>query len=128
MADYCLVTLLGRLTNDPESREAGKSSVATFGMCVNNSYKKGDKTVDEPMFITIECWGRTGEIACEYLSKGTPVMIEGRLKFQQWEKDGVKKSRHLISCQKLILLGKKSDGPPPRDDDGPPVEERGEAF
>jgi single-strand DNA-binding protein len=67
--------------------------------------KRGDQWVDEATFVDITLWGRTAEIANEYLSKGSPVLIEGRLKLDRWEKDGQKHSKLKVVGERLQMLG-----------------------
>ena len=94
MASYNRVILVGNLTRDPELRYIPSgTAVSDIGLAVNDRVKRGDQWVDEATFVDITLWGRTAEIANEYLSKGSPVLIEGRLKLDRWEKDGQKHSK-----------------------------------
>jgi len=86
MASFNKVMLMGNLTRDIEVRPAGSTSVGNFGLAVNRKYKtQSGEQREEVAFIDCECWGRTAEIMAQYLSKGRPVFIEGRLKFDTWE-------------------------------------------
>ena len=92
MANFNRVILAGNLTRDIELREtSGGASVADVGLAVNDRRKQGDDWVDETSFIDLTLWGRTAENAAEYLSKGSPVLLEGRLKQDSWENESGEK-------------------------------------
>jgi single-strand DNA-binding protein len=96
------------LTRDPELRYIPSgTAVSDIGLAVNDRIKKGDQWVDETTFVDITLWGRTAEIANEYLSKGSPVLIEGRLKLHTWEKDGQKHSKLRVTCDRMQMLGSR---------------------
>lgn len=111
MASYNRVILIGNLTRDIELRylQTG-TAVADIGLAVNERVKKGDSWVDEANFFDVTLFGKTAEIANEYLTKGSPVLIEGRLKFEQWEKDGQKRSKVKVIADKMQMLGGKPSG------------------
>lgn len=110
MASYNRVVLVGNLTRDPELRHIPSgTAVAEIGMAINDRVKKGDQWIDETTFVDITLWGRTAEVANEYLSKGSPALVEGRLKLDTWEKDGQKRSKLKVVGDKMQLLGGKSD-------------------
>ncbi len=116
MASYNRVILLGNVTRDPELRyiSSGKA-VTEIGLAVNDRYKSASgEWVDETTFVDVTLWGRTAEIACEYASKGSPLLIEGRLKLDTWEKDGKKNSKLRVVGDKLQLLGSRGGGDGPR--------------
>ena len=95
MASYNRVVLVGNLTRDPELRYIPSGTAVTeIGLAVNDRRKgpNGD-WIEETTFVDVTLWGRTAEIASEYLSKGSSVLIEGRLKLDTWEKDGKKNSK-----------------------------------
>ena len=82
-----------------------------IGMAVNNRRKdQAGNWVDEAVFVDVTLWGRTAEVAQQYLSKGSPVFIEGRLKLDQWEQDGKKRSKLRVVGEKLQLIGSKGGG------------------
>ncbi len=86
MASFNKVMLMGNLTRDIEIRPAGSTSVGNFGLAVNRKYKtQSGEQREEVAFIDCECWGRTAEVMAQYLGRGKPVFIEGRLKFDSWE-------------------------------------------
>ena len=128
MADINLVVLLGRLTRDPELRYSpAGTAIASFGLAVNNRRKVGDEWKDEPCFVDIKVFGRMAETSSEYLSKGRPVAIEGRLSYSKWEKDGQTRSKHEVIANNIQFLGQGQGqqgggkgGPAPADGDGMP--------
>jgi single-strand DNA-binding protein len=106
VASYNRVIFLGNLTRDPELKYlSNQTAVAEFGIAVNDRVKKGDQWVDEAMFVDVVFFGKPAEVANEYLAKGLPVLIEGRLKLDTWEKDGQKRSKHKVIGDKLQLVG-----------------------
>jgi single-strand DNA-binding protein len=107
MASFNRVILLGNLTRDIELRYlASGMAVTDIGLAVNDRRKgQNGEWVEETTFVDITLWGRTAEIAGEYLTKGNPVMIEGRLKLDTWEKDGKKNSKLKVVGEKMQLLG-----------------------
>jgi single-strand DNA-binding protein len=106
MASFNRVVLVGNLTRDPELRYIPSgTAVSDIGLAVNDRVKRGDQWVEEAVFIDITLWGRTAEIANEYLSKGSSVLIEGRLKLDRWEKDGQKHSKLKVVGERLQMLG-----------------------
>ncbi len=113
MASFNRVILLGNLTRDPEIRylQSG-TAVADVGLAVNDRRKNANgEWIEEATFVDVVLWGRTAEVAGEYLSKGSPVLIEGRLKLDRWEgKDGQKQSRMRVVCERMQMLGAQGDG------------------
>jgi single-strand DNA-binding protein len=111
MASFNRVILVGNLTRDPELRYIPSgTAVSEVGLAVNDRVKRGDQWVDETTFVDVTMWGRTAEVANEYLSKGAPVLIEGRLKLDSWEKDGQKRSKLRVVCEKMQMLGGRDGG------------------
>ena len=114
MASFNRVILLGNVTRDPELRYiANGTAVTDIGLAVNDRRKTATgEWVEETTFIDVTLWGRTAEVAGEYVTKGSPIMIEGRLKLDTWEKDGKKNSKLRVVGERLQLLGGRSgDGP-----------------
>jgi single-strand DNA-binding protein len=112
MASFNRVILMGNVTRDPELRyiPSGKG-VCELGLAVNNRFKGQDGNfVEETTFVDVTLWGRTAEIATEYLSKGSPVLIEGRLKLDSWEKDGKKNYKLRVVGETMQLLGQRGQG------------------
>jgi single-strand DNA-binding protein len=111
MASFNRVVLMGNLTRDPELRYIPSgTAVSDIGLAVNDRVKRGDQWVEEATFVDVTLWGRTAEIANEYLSKGSPVLIEGRLKLDTWEKDGQKHSKLKVVGERMQLIGGRGGG------------------
>ena len=112
MASFNRVILMGNLTRDPEMRyiPSGKA-VTEIGLAVNDRRRSASgEWIDETTFVDITLWERQAEIACEYLSKGSPALIEGRLKLDTWETDGQKRSKMRVVGDRVVLLGNRSGG------------------
>jgi len=100
---------MGNCTRDIELKylQSGKA-VTDLGLAVNEKHKSSSgEWVESAVFVDITLWGRTAEIASEYISKGDPVFIEGRLRYESWESDGQKRSKLKVVGEKLQLLGGK---------------------
>jgi len=114
MASFNKVILLGNLTRDPEVRYTPKGTAVTeLGMAVNRVYtaENGEKR-EETTFVDVTLWGRTAEIAGEYLKKGRPVFIEGRLQLDTWDDktSGQKRSKLKVVGEGLQLIGSRPGG------------------
>ncbi len=113
MASFNRVILVGNLTRDPELRYIPSgTAVSEIGLAVNDRVKRGDQWVEETTFVDVTLWARTAEIANEYLSKGSSVLIEGRLKLDRWEKEGQKHSKLRVIGERLQMLGGRGGGGP----------------
>lgn len=113
MANLNRVMLIGRLTRDPESRSTNSgSNVVSFGMAVNRVYMRRDsgEKVEETCFVDCEAWGRQGETIAKYMSKGRQLFIEGRLKFDSWERDGQRRSKLSVVVENFQFLGDRGEG------------------
>ena len=111
MASFNRVVLVGNLTKDIELRHTKNNTAVTdISIAVNERVKRNEQWVDEVHFFDITLWGRLAEIAAEYLSKGSSVLIEGRLKHDRWEQDGQKRSKVGIVGEKMQMLGGKGGG------------------
>src|SRR5215467_3574109 len=104
MANFNKVILAGNLTRDPEMRYTPKgTAVAKFGMAINRNWKnENGEQQSEVTFVDIEAWGRQAEVVCQYLKKGNPFLVEGRLKLDQWED---KNTHQKQSKLKVVLEG-----------------------
>ncbi|WP_121074356.1 single-stranded DNA-binding protein [Helicobacter pylori] len=108
------VIMVGRLTRNVELKYLPSgSAAATIGLATSRRFKKQDGTLGEEVcFIDARLFGRTAEIANQYLSKGSSVLIEGRLTYESWmDQTGKKNSRHIITVDSLQFMDKKSDNP-----------------
>jgi single-strand DNA-binding protein len=112
MASYNRVILMGNLTRDPELRYIPSGMAVTdIGLAVNDRRKTANgEWVEETTFVDVTLWARTAEVASEYLSKGSPVLIEGRLKLDTWEKDGKKNYKLRVVGERMQMLGGKGGG------------------
>jgi single-strand DNA-binding protein len=112
MASFNRVILVGNLTRDPELRYIPSGTAVTeIGLAVNDRRKNSSgEWVDETTFVDVTLWGRTAEVATEYLNKGSSVLIEGRLKLDTWEKDGKKNSKLRVIGERMQMLGPRSGG------------------
>ena len=111
MPSFNRVILAGNLTRDPVLRYVAKrTAVSDVGLAVNDRIKRNDEWVEETVFVDVTLWGRTAEVAVEYLTKGSPVLIEGRLRYETWEKDGQKRSKLKVVCDRMQMLGTGKNG------------------
>jgi single-strand DNA-binding protein len=111
MASFNKVILLGNLTRDPEVRYTPKgSAVCDLGLAVNRQYtlESGEKR-EEVTYVDVVLWSRLAEIAGEYLKKGRPVFIEGRLQLDTWDdkQTGQKRSKLRVIGETMQLLGSR---------------------
>ena len=109
MASFNRVIVMGNLTKDVEVRNlpSGKA-VADVGVALNEHRKnQAGESIQETTFVDATFWGRTAEIAAEFLQKGSPVVIEGRLKQENWETDGQPRSKLKIVCERMQMVGGK---------------------
>ncbi len=115
------VTLAGNLTRDPEVRFlASGTAVACVSIAVNNRIKKGNDWVDDPCFIDVLVFGNSAESIGQNVSKGQPVLVNGRLQFRSWEgQDGQKRSKHEVVADRIWALNgsAKSSREPGSDDE-----------
>ena len=101
------LTISGNLTRDPEMRTVGADkSVTSFTIASNSKYKAADgEQREEVTFCDVEAWGRQGEIAAQYLTKGATVIVEGRIKQDNWQdKEGQKRSKLKLVADKVHLM------------------------
>ena len=134
MASYNKVLIMGNLTRDPELKQTpNNQSVAQIGIAMNRKFKDREGNMrEETTFVDCEAWGRTAEVMAQYLSKGKPVFVDGRLKLDQWQdKDGNNRSKLKVVIEKFEFIdskGNQSSTPPaqqevttapPADDDIP---------
>ena len=108
MASFNRVILLGNLTRNPELRYTpSNTAVVDLGLAVNDSYKnQAGEVVERPCFVDVVVWGRQAETAAEYLRKGSPVLVEGRLQLDQWEnQQGEKRSKLRVRADRVQFLG-----------------------
>src|SRR5260221_9852185 len=114
MANLNKVFIICRATRDPEIRYTPKgTAVVDLGLAVNRVYSAEDgEKKEETTFVDVTLFGRQAEIAGQYLRKGSPVFLEGRLQLDTWEQNGQKRSRLRVIGENLQLLGKRLDPGP----------------
>jgi single-strand DNA-binding protein len=114
MANFNKVYLMGNLTRDPEMRVTPKgTAICQFGLAISRSWKdESGQTREETAFVDIEAWGKQGEIISKYCTKGRPLFVEGRLKFDQWEDktSGQKRSKLKVVLENFQFIGGRGDG------------------
>jgi single-strand DNA-binding protein len=95
MANFNKVILAGNLTRDPEMRYTPKGTAVTkIGMAINRTWKsETGETKEEVTFVDVDAFGRTAEVIAQYMKKGRPILIEGRLKLDQWEDKNTKQKQ-----------------------------------
>lgn len=109
MASVNKVILIGRLTKDPDKRSTPSGLIVVdMGLAMNNKFKAKDGTQrEEVTFVSVTVWGKTGELCAEYLRKGSMCFIEGRLKLDEWEKDGQKRSKLTVVAETVQFLDQR---------------------
>ena len=114
--------LIGNLTRDVEVKyTASGAAVANFGLAVNRTYTNSDgEKTEEVCFIDMVAWNRLAEVAGEYLSKGSPVFVEGRLQMDNWEDQGKKRSKLKVVAQNIQFLGRGAEADSNKTDDDIP--------
>jgi single-strand DNA-binding protein len=134
------VFLMGRLTRDPELRYTPQGiPVSDLGLAVNRSFtpSAGGEKKEETLFIDVTVWRKQAELCCQYLRKGSPVFIEGRLSMDTWEKDGKKNTRIRVIAENFQFIGGTGAGkggggePPPTpeaDESGRPAGDYGASY
>jgi len=106
------VILMGNLTRDPELRTIPSGQqVCSFSLALNRSYKGSDGNWQEATdYIDVVAWGPLGERVAQYLSKGRPCLVNGRLQSRSWEQDGQKRSKVEVNAQDVTFLGGPAGG------------------
>jgi single-strand DNA-binding protein len=114
------VILMGNLTRDPELRTTPNgTSVCSFSLALNRSYKGADGQWQEATdYVDVVAWGPLGERVAQYLSKGRPCLVNGRLQSRSWEQDGQKRNKVEVIAQDVTFLGGAGGGSAGSDDSG----------
>jgi single-strand DNA-binding protein len=114
MPNYNKVILMGNLTRDPEVRyTSGGTAIAKLGMAVNRRWKNQEGQMqEETTFVDVDAFGRQAETIGQYLKKGRPVMVEGRLKLDQWDdkQTGQKRSKLGVVLENFQFLDSRGEG------------------
>lgn len=105
------VTLMGNLTRDPDLRQIPSGqSVCSFSLALNRSYKGADGEWQEATdYVDIVAWGALGERVAQYVTKGRPVLVSGRLQSRQWEQDGQKRNKVEVVANEVTFLGGRGE-------------------
>jgi len=123
MANFNKVILAGNLTRDPELRYTPKgTAVAKFGMAINRTWKsETGEAKEEVTFVDVEAWERQAEVIAQYFKKGRPILVEGRLKLDQWEDKNThqKQSKLRVRLESFSFIDSK-----PGDTSGAPAAAR----
>ena len=118
MASFNKVIIAGNLTRDPELRYTPKgTAIASFGLAINRKWKsETGETKEEVTFVEVEAWDRQAEVVAQYFKKGRPILVEGRLKFDQWEDKNThqKQSKLKVRLESFSFIDTKGadDGAP----------------
>lgn len=107
MASFNKVILMGNLTRDPEMRVTPNGhTICKLGLAVSRTYstREGERR-EETTFVDIDAFGKQAEVIAKYMRKGRPIMLEGRLKFDQWESDGQKRSKLGVILENFQFVG-----------------------
>src|SRR5438093_601280 len=114
MANFNKVILAGNLTRDPELRYTPKgTAIARIGLAINRTWKsETGETQEEVTFVDVEAWGRQAEVIAQYMKKGRPFLVEGRLKLDQWEDKNThaKQSKLKVVLEGFTFIDSKGDG------------------
>ena len=110
MSDLSIAVIVGRVVRNAELKYTnGGSAICGFSVATGSRKKKGDQWIDEASFWDVELWGKQGESLNQYLVKGKQVAIEGTMRQDRWEKDGVSRMKVIINANSVQLLGGGQD-------------------
>ncbi len=113
MASFNKVILMGNLTRDPELRKTNTDlSICKIGLAVNRRYTDRDGNAKEEVtYVDVDAFGKTADIIAQYMTKGRPILIEGRLRLDQWETpQGEKRSKMAVVCETFQFVGSRDGG------------------
>jgi single-strand DNA-binding protein len=115
MSSFNKIILLGNLTREPQlSYLPSQTAVVNFGLATNRKWKdQSGQQKEEVCFVDCKAFGKLAENINKYCKKGNPLLVEGRLNFNQWEKEGVKHYKHDIVVEGMQLMGSKADSQAP---------------
>lgn len=109
MASFNKVILMGNLTRDPDVRVTGTGGmkVARLGLAVNERRRDRNGQIQEfPVFVDVDAWDKLGELCGQHLTKGSPILVEGRLQMDTWEKDGIRHQKLKVRASTIKFLAK----------------------
>lgn len=123
MASFNKVILMGNLTRDPEMRVTPNGhSICKLGLAVSRTFSTRDgERREETAFVDIDAFGKQAEVIAKYMRKGRPIMVEGRLKFDQWESnEGQKRTKLGVVLENFQFLGSRDDNLESYENSSPP--------
>ena len=112
MASFNKVILMGNLTRDPDVRATGSSGmkVARLGLAINERRRdRNGQLQDFPVFVDVDAWDKLAELCGQFLSKGSPVLVEGRLQMDTWEKEGVRHQKLKVRALTIKFLAPRGE-------------------
>lgn len=112
MPNYNKVIMAGHLTRDPALKYLpNNTACCEFGLAITEKWTgKDGKKSEKVCFVDCVCFGKVGELINQYINKGDPLLVEGKLEYQQWEKDGQKRSKHVVNVGSMTFLGDGKGG------------------
>lgn len=125
MANFNRVILIGNLTRDVELRYTPQGTPVTeIGLAVNDRRRNPQgEWVEDTTYVDVTLWGRQAEVAKEYLAKGSPILVEGRLKLDTWESEGQRRSKLRVIGERMQMLGRAGSNGGNRGTPQPPADE-----
>jgi len=124
MGSFNKVILMGNLTRDPELKQLPSgSAVADMRLAVSEKYKnKQGEAAESVCFVDVVAWGRQAEICGQYLAKGSPILIDGRLQYDSWEnEDGQRRSKIKVQASRVQFVGSRNGSKNSADGGGEPA-------
>ncbi len=132
MASYNKVTLLGNLVRDPEMRQGQSGdSICKFSIATSREFKRRDGTMQkETTYVDVDAFGRQAEIIFQFLKKGRPILLDGRLRLDQWETpSGEKRSKLCVVLENFQFIGGRQDEDGGHfDEEAAPIRSKGSAI
>ncbi len=111
---YNKVILVGNLTREIELRYLPSgTALANTAIATSHKYTSNGEKKEDVCFVDISFFGRSAEVANQYLKKGSKILVEGRLKHDTWEKDGQRHSKHSVMVESMQMLGSKQESAKP---------------
>jgi single-strand DNA-binding protein len=119
MSSFNKVIFMGNLTRDPQLKHlANQTAVTEFGVACNRRWKgPNGEDKEEVTFVDVTAWGKQGEVINQYFTKGKPIFVEGRLKYDSWEdkQGGGKRSKLTVVVENFQFVGGRDEQPAPQD-------------
>lgn len=111
MPNYNKIVLIGHVAREMELKTFGENKIGKFCIATNRNFQKNGEWQSVPMFIDVDCFGRTAERGTEFVTKGAAILVEGELTMETWlDKDsGKKRTKHLVRAERVMSLSKKGD-------------------